>query len=235
MQGHRHDSDPPRIAPEVARLAPGFRCLSLTVQAAPIVAPQVAEAAMARARQALADGRPAWYAAHVEAWAEVFRAFGAKPQRTPCSVEALRKRMARDGSLPSIDPLVDLYNAISVEYGLPLGGEDLATYVGTPGLAVADGSETFDTFKEGEPCNEPPLPGEVIWRDDLGATCRRWNWRQGVRTRLSAEARQMWFVLETLPAMPLEALHEAGDRLIEGLQAMMPGVHVERAFVSASE
>jgi DNA/RNA-binding domain of Phe-tRNA-synthetase-like protein len=41
----------------------------------------------------------------------------------------------------------------------------------------------------------------------------------------------MWFILESLPAMPLEALTEAGDRLIEGLQAMMPGVQIESALV----
>jgi DNA/RNA-binding domain of Phe-tRNA-synthetase-like protein len=224
----------PLIDPEVARLAPGFRALSLTVEAAPILHPEVAGQAVEHACRVLLDGGPAWAEAHIAAWAEVFRGFGAKPQRTSCSVEALRKRVLRDGSLPSIDPLVDLYNAISIQYALPVGGENLAAYVGTPRLAIADGSEPFDTFKEGQPANDPPLPGEVIWRDDLGATCRRWNWRQGVRTRLDAEARQMWFILESLPAMPLEALHEAGERLAEGLRQMMPGVRVEQRLVSAT-
>lgn len=225
----------PRIDPRVATLAPGFRALSLTVEAAPILHPAVAGQAVERACRVLLDGGPAWAEAHVAAWAEVFHGFGAKPQRTPCSVEALRKRVLRDGSLPSIDPVVDLYNAISIQYALPVGGENLAAYVGTPRLTLADGSEPFDTFKEGQPANDPPLPGEVIWRDDLGATCRRWNWRQGVRTRLSAEARQMWFILESLPAMPLEALHEAGERLAEGLRQMMPGVRLERHLVGAVE
>ncbi|MED5611025.1 B3/4 domain-containing protein [Pseudomonas sp. JH-2] len=225
----------PRIDPRVATLAPGFRALSLTVEAAPILHPVVPGQAVERACRVLLDGGPAWAEAHIAAWAEVFRGFGAKPQRTPCSVEALRKRVLRDGSLPSIDPVVDLYNAISIQYALPVGGENLAAYVGTPRLTLADGNEPFDTFKEGRPANDPPLPGEVIWRDDLGATCRRWNWRQGVRTRLSAEARQMWFILESLPAMPLEALHEAGERLAEGLRQMMPGVRLERHLVGAVE
>ncbi|MGV8241929.1 B3/B4 domain-containing protein, partial [Pseudomonas aeruginosa] len=105
-------------------------------------------------------------------------------QRTPCSAEALRKRALRDGGLPSIDPVVDLYNAISVQFAIPVGGENLAAYAGTPRLVVADGSETFDTLKNGEAVDESPDPVEVVWRDDLGVTCRCWNWLQGVRTRL---------------------------------------------------
>ena len=96
---------------------------------------------------------------------------------------------------------------------------------------IAEGSETFDTLKDGAPAHESPDPGEVIWRDDLGVTCRRWNWRQGVRTRLDAEAQQMWFILESLPEMPLEALREAGDQLVAGLLAMMPGARTATLLV----
>jgi DNA/RNA-binding domain of Phe-tRNA-synthetase-like protein len=165
------------------------------------------------------------------AWADVFRKFGAKPQRTPCSAEALRKRVLRDGNMPSIDPVVDLYNAISIQYAVPVGGENVAAYVGAPRLVVADGTELFDTLKDGVLAHESPEAGEVVWRDDVGVTCRRWNWRQGVRTRLSSEAKQMWFILESLPAMPLEALHEAGDQLAQGLHLMMPGATIESKLI----
>ncbi len=73
----------PVIAAEVAALAPGFRALSLTVEAAPIVRPEIADRAVERACQALARGEPDWAEAHLAAWAEAFRRFGAKPQRTP--------------------------------------------------------------------------------------------------------------------------------------------------------
>jgi len=221
----------PSIDPAVAQLAPGFRALSIVVQAAPISRPLIAGEALANACQTVMAGGPHWAAAHLQAWAEVFRSFGAKPQRTPCSAEALRKRVLRDGSLPSIDPVVDLYNAISLAYAIPVGGENAQAYVGAPRLVVADGSEPFDTMKEGAPAHEFPDAGEVVWRDDQGVTCRRWNWRQGVRTRLDAQAQQMWFILESLPEMPLEALTEAGDKLIEGLQQMMPGAEIESMLI----
>jgi len=221
----------PFIDPAIAAIAPGFRALSITVEAAAITRPEVAEQALQQACQDLAAGGPAWAEAHLEAWGEVFRRFGAKPQRTPCSALALRKRVLRDGTLPGIDPVVDLYNAVSLRFAIPVGGENLAAYVGAPRLVVADGSEVFDTMKDGAPAHESPDAGEVIWRDDAGVTCRRWNWRQGLRTRLDAEAQQMWFILESLPEMPLEALQEAGDCLIDGLQRMMPGMTAVRTLV----
>ncbi|EHF4941561.1 TPA: B3/4 domain-containing protein [Enterobacter hormaechei subsp. steigerwaltii] len=213
----------PSIDSRLVGIAPGFRALSIQVEAAPITQPEVAPAALARACQQMLNDDLPWAENHLAAWDEVFKAFGAKPKRTPCSASALRKRVMRDGSLPPLDPVVDVYNAISIRYAIPVGGENLAAYSGAPRLTLADGSEPFDTFKEGEPVVENPEPGEVIWRDDLGVTCRRWNWRQGVRTRLDSQAQSMWFILESLPSMPLAALQEAGDELVSNLQKLMPG------------
>ncbi|MDI5754487.1 hypothetical protein MJL79_30330, partial [Salmonella enterica subsp. enterica serovar Montevideo] len=41
---------------------------------------------------------------------------------------------------------VDLYNAVSLRYAVPVGGENSAAYCGSPRLVFADGSETFDTL-----------------------------------------------------------------------------------------
>lgn len=222
----------PSIAPKIAALAPGFRALSITVEAAPLLHPQVATDALQGACKAMIEHDVPWADAHLAAWNRVFTGFGAKPKRTPCSADALRKRVLRDGSMAGIDPVVDLYNAISIRYAVPVGGENFAAYVGMPQLTIASGTEPFDTVKAGEPANESPEPGEVIWRDDIGVTCRRWNWRQGVRTRLSAENQQMWFILESLPEMPLEALQQAGDALTDGLQRMMPGAKISSQLIS---
>ncbi|MBA8069940.1 B3/4 domain-containing protein [Enterobacter hormaechei] len=213
----------PSIDSRLVGIAPGFRALSIQVEAAQITQPEVAPAALAQACQQMLNDDVPWAENHLAAWDEVFKAFGAKPKRTPCSASALRKRVMRDGSLPPLDPVVDIYNAISIRYAIPVGGENLAAYSGAPRLTLADGSEPFDTFKEGEPVVENPEPGEVIWRDDLGVTCRRWNWRQGIRTRLDSQAQSMWFILESLPSMPLAALQEAGDELVSNLQKLMPG------------
>jgi DNA/RNA-binding domain of Phe-tRNA-synthetase-like protein len=224
----------PTIDRRVATLAPDFRAVSIVLEiGAPLVA-AVAEQALQDAYGAVGRNEPDWAPQHLAAWAQAFQKFGAKPQRTPSSAEALRKRFLRDGALPRVNPVVDLYNAISLRYAIPVGGENLDAYVGTPRLTIADGSEAFDTMKDGNPAVEAPEAGEVVWRDDQGVTCRRWNWRQGVRTRLNADARRMWFILESLGPMPLEALHEARDQLVGGLQAMSPGSRVETSLITAS-
>lgn len=221
----------PVLDPQIAEMAPGFRALSIAVEAAPITNPEIAGQALTRACASVVAGNPSWAHAHLAAWAEAFKVFGAKPQRTPCSAEALRKRVLRDGSLPSIDPIVDLYNAISLEFAVPIGGENYAAYSGPPRLTVANGTELFDTIKAGLPATEHPEKGEVIWRDEIGVTCRRWNWRQGVRTRLDSNAKQMWFVLESLPAMPLDAFQASGDELMQCLKQMMPGARIEKQMI----
>lgn len=222
----------PSISPEIYRIAPGFRALSISVEAAPVADERVGEIALREACEAVLSGQPAWADAHLNAWGDVFRAFGAKPKRTPCSAEALRKRVLKDGTMAALDPVVDLYNAVSIRYAVPVGGENFAAYTGKPRLVVADGTEIFDTMKDGQPGSESPDAGEVVWRDDTGVTCRRWNWRQGIRTRLSVADSRMWFILESLPQMPLEELHDAGRMLTEGLEKMMPGARCHTVLIS---
>ncbi len=223
----------PSIDPAITALAPGFRALSITVESTDIQALPIAEKMLEDAcRHAVEQDFP-WTDAHLEEWSDAFRKFGAKPNRTPCSAAALRKRVFKSGSLPSIDPVVDIYNAISIRYAIPVGGEDMDQYTGMPRLTIADGSESFDTMKNGEPDTESPDAGEIIWRDDAGVTCRRWNWRQGVRTRITPETRNMWFILESLPAMPQESLLEAGQMMCDALQQIMPGAVINKTLITS--
>ena len=158
----------PRQSTRQLSAAPGFRALSIAVEAAPIANAEIAEEALKQACASITGNETPWAEAHLAAWAEAFKAFGAKPKRTPCSADALRKRVLRDRAMPAIDPIVDLYNAVSIRYAIPVGGENFAAYVGQPLLTIANGTELFDTFKEGEPASESPEPGEVIWRDNRG-------------------------------------------------------------------
>lgn len=216
----------PIIDAEIAMIAPDFRAISIFVDAVDASSGALNPTLLQEACEFVRQGGPAWGEAHMASWAEVYARFGAKPNRTPCSAQALKKRFERDGSLPSISPLVDLYNAVSLRYAVPVGGENLDAYVGTPRLAVADGTEPFDTVMNGEAVIEYPSKGEVIWRDDVGVTCRRWNWRQGTRTRLDKIGGKMWFILESLGSMPEGALDEAADMLVGGLRDLAPGCSI---------
>lgn len=213
----------PTIDPAIWRLRPDFAALSIVALQARNGPSDADSAAMLAAAVADMDRAAPWAAGHLEAWRAAYRAFGAKPQRTPCSAEALRKRA---GSLPAVNRLVDVYNALSIRYAVPIGGEDADAYVGHPRLTVAPGGEPFATMRDGVPASEPVEAGEVIWRDEAGVTCRRWNWRQSVRTRLEPDSTAMWFVLERLEPMPLAALEEAGSALVAAVRALSPAAVV---------
>lgn len=157
---------------------------------------------------------------HVLAWREAFRDFGAKPQRTRPSMEALLRRL--DEGLPRINRLADAYNAISIAHVVPIGGEDVSAYRGPLRLLRASGDETFDTVAGGEPVLENPEPGEVTWRDNDGVTCRRWNWRQCTRTRLTEETTKAVFLLDALAPMTDTALRAAANELMVDLRTLSP-------------
>jgi DNA/RNA-binding domain of Phe-tRNA-synthetase-like protein len=165
-------------------------------------------------------GRAPENLAHVAQWREAYRSFGAKPQRSRPSVEALLRRL--DTGLPRVDRITDAYNAVSVAHLLPIGGEDYAAYVGPARLVRASGKEDFDTISAGLPASEHPDPGEVVWRDDTGVTCRRWNWRQCARTRISGSTTIALFILDGLAALGPDGLQKAGEELIVGLAQLSP-------------
>ena len=129
--------------------------------------------------------------------------------------------------------LTDLYNAISVLHQIPLGGEDLARYTGPPRLIRAIGDEPFDTVTDGVAVVEYPDPGEVMWCDDAGVTCRRWNWRQARRTQLGDDTTTALFVFDALEPMTDEALHTAADDLVRHLTRLGPDVQVARRMLAA--
>ncbi|MGP3981725.1 B3/B4 domain-containing protein [Streptomyces sp. KR80] len=164
---------------------------------------------------------------HIAAWRAAYTAFGSKPSRTRNSAEALARRALAGGELPRINRLVDLYNAVSVAHLIPVGGEDIDHIRGGMRLVRAVGDERFATVAGGEPAVEHPDPGEVVWCDDEGVTCRRWNWRQGVRTRLTDASVNAVFLLERLEPMTLGELDAAGAELAESLAKFNPGAEIE--------
>ena len=116
---------------------------------------------------------------------------------------------------------------------IPLGGEDLARYTGAPRLVRAAGSEPFDTVADGIAVIEHPDPGEVVWCDDAGVTCRRWNWRQARRTQLREDTTAALFILDALDPVADQALLAAADDLAARLAGLGPGVRSVRRLMAA--
>jgi DNA/RNA-binding domain of Phe-tRNA-synthetase-like protein len=226
-----------RIDPAVHALRPDYRALLLAVDGlvpgpSDPTSDALLERAEASARQAVTEG-PVEQHPHVAAWREAYRAFGAKPQRTRNSLEALLRR-AVAGGLPRVNRLTDIYNAVSVLHRIPLGGEDLPRYDGPPRLVRATGSEPFDTAADGATVVEHPDPGEVVWCDAAGVTCRRWNWRQARRTQLREDTTSALFILDALAPVTDAALQHAAEDVVAHLAAFTPDLRVAQRLLAPS-
>ncbi|MEU8828095.1 phenylalanine--tRNA ligase beta subunit-related protein [Streptomyces sp. NPDC048636] len=127
------------------------------------------------AERRLGDGTEGEFP-EIQAWRRAFTRMGVKPTQYRNAAEALLRRYRKDTSLPSVHPLVELCNAISVAYAIPVGVFDLACVTGPLEVRHAVGDEVFLSFSGKA---EHPDPGEVIFADAAGrAHARRWTHRQ---------------------------------------------------------
>ena len=131
----------------------------------------------------------------VRTWRDAFRLFKTK----------------NGGEIGYINPLVDIYNGISLKYGMPVGGENIDAFDGDIRLAVAEGGEYFVTY--GSDKDEPALPGEVVYKDNTGAICRCWNWRESVRTMLTEDVKNAFMIIEQVNNTRHDELEAALDEL----------------------
>jgi DNA/RNA-binding domain of Phe-tRNA-synthetase-like protein len=163
----------------------------------------------------------------IQAWRRTFAKMGLKPTQYRCASEALLRRFRKEGALPGIHPLVDLCNAISLAFAIPIAVIDMGRMSGGLEVRRAQGTETYETFS-GE--IEHPDPGEVIYADQGGnAHARRWTNRQSGRSAIRGETTTALIVAEALHA----TAHADVERLIDAVAAelaVIPGLQVvERA------
>ncbi|SDB39375.1 B3/B4 domain-containing protein [Bauldia litoralis] len=142
----------------------------------------------AAAREAWA-GRELSEIPGVAAWRRAYRAFGIKKTSYRSSVERLVKNVQAGRGLPRINPFVDAYNAVSLTHVMPLGADDLARVSGDLAFRYSRPGDEFLDMASGAgdaPQSDPPKPGEVVYADDEKILCRRWNWRQDLRSLVTA-------------------------------------------------
>ncbi|MDU4603527.1 MAG: B3/4 domain-containing protein [Clostridium perfringens] len=129
----------------------------------------------------------------IKVWRDAFKKFKTK-KGARSSIEALLKRVSTGKGLGTINPLVDIYNSISLKYAMPCGGENMDKFIGDIRLTKATGDESFIIL--GSDKSEPPYEGEIVYKDDEGAICRCWNWRESVRTMLTEDTKNAFLCIE---------------------------------------
>ncbi|MGJ7909945.1 B3/B4 domain-containing protein [Neobacillus sp. LXY-1] len=142
----------------------------------------------------------------ISVWRDAFQKFKTK-KGARCSIEALLKRVKNGNHIGTINPLVDIYNSISLRYGLPCGGEDIDMFAGDIRLTRANGNEPFIPLGSDE--NAPPFEGEIVYKDDVGAICRCWNWREAQRTMLTENTKNAFLCIELVDETRSDEFHLA--------------------------
>ena len=131
----------------------------------------------------------------IAAWRRAFRAFGVDPTGYRSAAEALLRRLTKQGSIPSINALVDIGNLVSIRYALPVAVFDQRATTGRTTVRFATGDETFTDLGSGE--RESPELGEVIFVDEAGlVSARRWCWRQSAESASGLETTEILVTVE---------------------------------------
>lgn len=126
---------------------------------------------------------------------EAFRALGINPSKYPCSIEALLTRIAKGKGMPSINPLVDFGNAVSLRHRIPIGAHDMATFRdGVLEVRPARDGDRFIPFGGGEA--EIPDPGEIVYVSGGEVRTRRWTWRQSETGKITDATDSLLFPVD---------------------------------------
>lgn len=134
-----------------------------------------------------------------------------KKKGSTASIEAMAKRAIKGDDMYSINPVVDLYNAVSLKHLITCGGEDLDKIAGDMVLGFAEGDEEFIPLGESE--NSPPREEELIYKDDLGAVVRSWLWREADRTKLTNDTTNVLLYMELVNAQRADEFRIALNEL----------------------
>ena len=130
----------------------------------------------------------------IHKWREVYKSFGEKKARS--SIEALIRRTVNGNDIPKINPIVDIYNMISIKYELPCGGEDLDRIDSDIVLGYASGDEKF--VELGSNDEEIVNVGEIVYKFDDVVICRNFNYRESDITKLTNDTTNCVLVIESI-------------------------------------
>jgi DNA/RNA-binding domain of Phe-tRNA-synthetase-like protein len=141
----------------------------------------------------------------IKPWRTAFSKLGISGSKFPSSIESMARRILKGDPFPRINPLVDLYNSLSLKYLVPMGGHDLDTLTGDIQLRFAEGWEPFIPMGGGETTVVPK--GELVYRDGQEVLTRNWVWRQCEKDKTTEETKSIF--------LPIDVLGEVGRQRAE--------------------
>ena len=132
----------------------------------------------------------------IQAWRRAFSTMGLKPTQYRCASESLLRRLRKQGTLPELHPLVDLCNAVSAAFAIPVAAFDISKITGHLQVRYAAGDEDYLTFSGDV---EHPTAHEVIFADQARRVhARRWTNRQSGLSAVQSSTAAVLIVAEAM-------------------------------------
>ena len=164
----------------------------------------------------------------IQPYREAFKAIGVNPNRYMCSIEALLDRIAKGKGFPHINAIVDMGNAVSIKYHLPIGAHDMATVAESLDVRPAVEGDTFVPFGSEEEDN--PEAGEVVYVSDHQVRTRRWTWRQSEIGKIQESTTDVLFPIDGFTGINKEQVEAAAKELAE-MAAKYFGAEAQVGFI----
>lgn len=165
----------------------------------------------------------------VRVWRDAYQKFKTK-KGARSSVENILKRVLKGNPVGSINPSVDVYNAVSLKHALPVGGEDIDAMQGDIRLRITEGGDAFRALGDEE--DAPTLEGELCYMDDAGAICRCWNWRDGQRTALTDDSEKAFLIIESVDPERADDLQAAIDEMANMVQDKLGAIILAKEVIT---
>jgi DNA/RNA-binding domain of Phe-tRNA-synthetase-like protein len=169
---------------------------------------------------------------HIRVWRQAFTKVGVPASKYLSSIESLLRRALKGGPFPRVNPIVDLYNAMSLEYLVPIGGHDLSPLDGGLFLGFAKGGEPFMPLEGGEP--ETAEKGEVVYKDDKDVLTRRWVWRQSNKDKVTPQTNSIVIPIDIMEGVDLSLCDQIMDKITAQFTQHGTGAVIHRDVVTAT-
>lgn len=130
----------------------------------------------------------------ISLYRNAMQAVDINPNRFPCSIEAMLKRVQKGNSLPSVNAIVDLNNYISIKYTLPMGSHDIDALTGDIYVRFSKDNDAFLPLGEEE--EELLSAGELVYSDDVRIRTRKWIHRQSDIGKINPESKNIFFPID---------------------------------------
>jgi DNA/RNA-binding domain of Phe-tRNA-synthetase-like protein len=152
----------------------------------------------------------------IKPWRTAFSKLGISGSKFPSSIESMARRILKGDPFPKINPLVDLYNGVSLRFLVPMGGHDLDTVKGNIHLRFAEGWEPFTSMGGVETVIVPK--GELVYCDDREVLTRNWVWRQCEKDKATEKTKNIFIPIDVLG----EVGKERADEIIIEVSQLIP-------------